>query len=98
MGKRNDNSEWIQNEDGSSLRVDSGTNEQGSYAMVVHEFDSSGNEIGHVTDPSNNPSVHVTDSNGEQHCEAGYNPDDGTSNPSPYNYEGDDGTIETELI
>ena len=93
MSKEKDNTEVIINEDGSCLEVTAYTNQEGSSAIVVHEYDTEGEHTGHVTDPFDNPggSVHVD----SDHWESGYNPDTGESNPSPVNGLNENGEVET---
>jgi hypothetical protein len=82
------------NDDGSKLEVTSYTNQEGSHAIVVHEYDADGNHVGHTTSPSDNPSVHVHDADGDR-WEGGNNPETGESNPSPVNGLNEDGEVET---
>jgi hypothetical protein len=84
------------NDDGSQLEVESYTNQEGSHAIVVHEYDADGEHTGHVTDPSNNSGVHVhEDEDNSERWEGGNNPDTGESNPSPVNGLNEDGEVET---
>jgi hypothetical protein len=89
---------WTEdNGDRTSLKVTSYTNQKGSHAIVVEEYNAKGEKTGYVTDVSNKNSVHVHKGNSE-HWEAGSNPETGKPNPIPINYEDENGNIQTDII